>query len=76
MKGGTIYNNDMNIHINGQSREVADGLSVSALLDELGYGEKRVAIERNGELVPRSRHGEEMLADGDRIEIVQAIGGG
>ena len=66
----------MNIHINGQPREVADDLTVSALLDELGYGEKKVAVERNGELVPKSRHGEERLADGDRIEIVQAIGGG
>ncbi len=66
----------MNIHINGQSRDVADGLTISALLDELGYGEKRVAVERNGELVPKSRHGKEQVADGDRIEIVQAIGGG
>ena len=66
----------MQLHINGQPREVADDLTVSALLDELGYGKKRVAVERNGELVPKSRHGDERLADGDRIEIVQAIGGG
>ena len=70
------YNIPMNIHINGQPREVAGELTVTALLDELGYGEKRVAVERNGELVPKSRHGETVLADGDRIEIVQAIGGG
>ncbi|QOC22971.1 sulfur carrier protein ThiS [Wenzhouxiangella sp. AB-CW3] len=66
----------MNIQINGQPRETADNLTVAALLEELGYGEKRVAVERNGELVPKSRHGEELLADGDHIEIVQAIGGG
>lgn len=66
----------MNIHINGQPRELADGLTVKALLDELGYGEKRVAVERNGELVPKSRHGEQVVEDGDRIEILQAIGGG
>jgi sulfur carrier protein len=66
----------MNIHINGQAREVADGLDVTGLLDELGMAEKRVAVERNGELVPRSLHSEQQLSDGDRIEIVQAIGGG
>lgn len=66
----------MNIQINGQPRELADGMTVEALLDELGYGEKRVAVERNGELVPKSRHGNEQLEDDDRIEIVQAIGGG
>lgn len=66
----------MNIHINGQPHELADGLTVKALLDELGYGEKRVAVERNGELVPKSRHGEQVVEDGDRIEILQAIGGG
>ncbi|MBL8406345.1 MAG: sulfur carrier protein ThiS, partial [Candidatus Accumulibacter sp.] len=37
---------------------------------------KRIAVERNGEIVPRSRHGETMLADGDRVEIVVAVGGG
>lgn len=66
----------MNIQINGEAREMADDLTVAGLLDALGYGEKRVAVERNGELVPKSRHGDEQLADGDRIEIVQAIGGG
>lgn len=66
----------MNIQINGQSREVTDALTVTELLDELGYGDKRVAVECNGELVPKSLHGEQRLNDGDRIEIVQAIGGG
>lgn len=71
-----IYNSDMNIQINGQPREVTDAMTVVELLDELGYGEKRVAVERNGELVPKSRHGEQRLEDGDQVEIVQAIGGG
>lgn len=66
----------MNIHINGQARDIADDLNVSGLLAELGMADKRVAVERNGELVPKSLHAEQTLTEGDRIEIVQAIGGG
>jgi sulfur carrier protein len=66
----------MNIHINGQARDIADDLNVSGLLAALNMADKRVAVERNGELVPKSLHAEQTLAEGDRIEIVQAIGGG
>lgn len=66
----------MDIQVNGQEQAVGDGINVVELLDELGYGGKRVAVERNGEIVPRSRHGEQRLQSGDQIEIVQAIGGG
>lgn len=66
----------MDIEVNGNTRSVRDGVSVAELLDELGYGDKRVAVERNGELVPKSRHGKQEVEAGDRIEIVQAIGGG
>ena len=66
----------MNIHINGESRQIQQATTVSALLEELGLAEKRVAVERNGELVPRSRHADQAIEDGDQIEIVQAIGGG
>lgn len=66
----------MNIEVNGDTQTIGDGLTVAQLLDELGYGEKRVAVERNGELVPKSRHGQQAVEAGDRIEIVQAIGGG
>ena len=52
------------------------GVSISRLLDELGLTGKRVAVERNGEIVPRSRHGETALAEGDQLEIVVAVGGG
>ena len=45
-------------------------------LDSLIIAGKRIAIERNGEIVPRSRHADEMLADGDTLEIVVAVGGG
>lgn len=66
----------MNIHINGESRQIQQATTVSALLEELGLAEKRVAVEHNGELVPRSRHADQAIEDGDQIEIVQAIGGG
>lgn len=66
----------MKIHLNGEQREVSDGVTVHGLLEELGYGDKRVAVERNGELVPKSLHGEQVIGEDDRIEIVQAIGGG
>lgn len=62
--------------MNGQARECADGQTVSGLLENLGLGEKRVAVERNGELVPKSLHARQQLGEGDQIEIVHAIGGG
>ncbi|NEZ04515.1 sulfur carrier protein ThiS [Wenzhouxiangella sp. XN201] len=66
----------MELQVNGETREMSDNLTVTGLLEELGYGDKRVAVERNGELVPKSLHAEVTVNDGDRIEIVQAIGGG
>ncbi|MEO7727422.1 MAG: sulfur carrier protein ThiS, partial [Burkholderiales bacterium] len=46
------------------------------LLEQLNLADKRVALERNGEIVPRGRHADELLADGDTLEIVVAVGGG
>ncbi|MGN6222229.1 MAG: sulfur carrier protein ThiS [Dokdonella sp.] len=66
----------MNILLNGDSREVADTCTLAQLLDESGYAARRIAVEVNREIVPRSRHAEVRLADGDRVEIVHAIGGG
>ena len=51
-------------------------MSVAVLVDQLGYTGKRIAVERNGEIVPRSRHAETLLDDDDRLEIVVAVGGG
>jgi len=62
--------------INGEARHFEQALSFSALLEKLELVGKRVAIERNGEIVPRSRHADEMVNDGDRLEIVVAVGGG
>jgi len=66
----------MQIQINGETSTVPDGTSISTLLDQIGLGERRVAVEVNREVVPRSRHPHHLLHDGDRVEIVHAIGGG
>jgi sulfur carrier protein len=66
----------MELLINGESREFPAPLSVAELVAVLDHAGKRIAVERNGEIVPRGRHGETMLAAGDRIEIVVAVGGG
>lgn len=66
----------MEIVLNGETREVTAPLSVLQLLQREGLAERRVAVEVNGEIVPRSRQGERLLTDGDRIEIVHALGGG
>ena len=66
----------MHITLNGASRELPAGLAVTGLLEELGYTGKRVAVERNGEIVPKSRHADTALQDGDQVEIVAAVGGG
>ena len=64
------------ISINGEPRRVAAGLSVAGLVAELGLNPKKVAVERNLEIVPRSTHADVMLADGDQLEIVHFVGGG
>ena len=61
---------------NGQDREAAAGTTVAALLVELGMEPRHVAVEVNLELVPRARHAERVLCDGDRLEIVTLVGGG
>lgn len=64
------------IIVNGEPDSLPDGLTVETLLERLGYGDKRVAVERNGNIVPRSLHAEQRIQARDRIEIVHAIGGG
>jgi sulfur carrier protein len=64
------------IRVNGEERHVAHGATVADLLAELGSTGKRVAVERNGEIVPRSKHTATRLEPGDRVEIVIAVGGG
>jgi sulfur carrier protein len=64
------------VTINGERRDFPQPLAFTALVDELGLAGKRIAIERNGEIVPRSRFEQAAVADGDRLEIVVAVGGG
>ena len=66
----------MKILLNGEPREVDGATSLAQLLEAAGYAERRIAVEVNREIVPRSRHPQHRLAEGDRIEIVHAIGGG
>ncbi|MHB1566140.1 MAG: sulfur carrier protein ThiS [Acidiferrobacter sp.] len=66
----------MRIIINGQPHEYRDAPTVAALLATLGLVGRRVAVEINTEILPRSRHHDHRLQDGDRVEVVQAIGGG
>ena len=66
----------MEITVNGQSRQVAEGTTLAELLDQLKLADKHVAVEVNLELVPRDRHAGHPLADGDRLEIVTLVGGG
>jgi thiamine biosynthesis protein ThiS len=66
----------MQITLNGHPHPITSGLSVAALLVALGLDVRKVAVERNEEIVPRSTYGDTILAAGDQIEIVHFIGGG
>lgn len=64
------------VSINGTTRQLPDCAVVAALLEEMGLAGKRIALERNGEIVLRSTFATQQLADGDKLEIVVAVGGG
>ena len=66
----------MKIQLNGQARELPAAQTVSMLLEAAGYAERRVAVEVNREIVPKSLHALHTLVDGDHVEIIHAIGGG
>jgi sulfur carrier protein len=66
----------LKISLNGIERQIDPTTSVAALLAENGYAERKIAVEVNREIVPKSAHAQRLLHDGDRVEIVQALGGG
>lgn len=66
----------MEIIVNGEAREVSDQLTAAQLVEQLDLGGRRLAMEVNQEIVPRSQYSSHRLRAGDRIEIVHAIGGG
>jgi sulfur carrier protein len=66
----------MIVFVNGESRQINDGTSVAELVRSLGVTQPHVAVELNLEVVPRARHSETTLHDGDRLEVVTLVGGG
>jgi sulfur carrier protein len=71
-----IFQPTMQIYINGKERQVTTDLSMAELIQQLELGVSSFAIEVNAELIPRSTFDQHRLQPGDRVEIVQAIGGG
>lgn len=72
----TGENQPMQILLNGEARDLDAGTSIARLLLREGLAERRVAVEVNGEIVPRGLHADRTLHEGDRVEIVHALGGG
>lgn len=66
----------MRIQLNGEAFELPDGATVAALIDRLDLAGRRVAVELNLDIVPRSQHLTTALREGDQVEVVHAIGGG
>ena len=66
----------MRLVVNGEERQADADTTVAALLASLGLADTLVAVERNEHVVPRARHAETLLHDGDRVEVVQFVGGG
>ena len=66
----------MQIFLNGESQDVAEGTTVEALVLSMTDDPRGIAIERNLEIVPKSEHGQTKLEEGDRLEVVQFVGGG
>lgn len=67
---------DIAVTVNGETRNLPAGLTLAGLLTHLGLDPRKVAVERNLEIAPRSAYDEIAIADGDRLEIVQFVGGG
>ncbi len=71
-----MSNASISIYLNGEPHLIAAGQTVADLMNRLALAGKRIAVERNGEIVPRARHADTPLVTGDRLEIVVAVGGG
>lgn len=74
--GARHYGPTVHLTINGDSREVRDGLCVADLIGELGLQDRRIAVEVNRAVLPREQYAGHRLAAGDQIEIVHFVGGG
>jgi sulfur carrier protein len=71
-----VMANEIHVHVNGEAKQLPPGTSVRALLDHLGLNPGRVAIEYNLEILPKSKWEATQVTAGDRLEIVQFVGGG
>jgi thiamine biosynthesis protein ThiS len=67
---------DISLTVNGEPRRIAPGSSIADLVADIGLDPKKVAVEHNGEIAPRSTLGDVRLSDGDVLEIVHFVGGG
>ena len=72
----SLYPPSMRVEINGEGREVEPDTTVATLLHSLGLEGRPVAVERNAVIVPRTEHAATRLTEGDRLELVQFVGGG
>jgi sulfur carrier protein len=66
----------IHVTVNGAEKRYERPLAVAELVERMALAGRKIAVERNGEIVPRSAHGSTMVLDGDRLEIVAAVGGG
>ena len=64
------------LYVNGKEMEYRPGISLTVLLEELGYDIKRIVVEKNQEIVPRASYENTVLEDGDHLEVVRFVGGG
>ena len=76
MSHAPLADSALRLTVNGEAAECRPGTTVAGLLATMDTASKRVAVERNGEIVPRSQHATTVLEPGDRLEIVIAVGGG
>lgn len=72
----TEFEIGMQIIINGEARQIDEHSSVQSVLEQMQLQGKRIAVEVNREIIPRARHAEYQLAEGDSVEIIHAVGGG
>jgi sulfur carrier protein len=73
---GALNQQTMRLTVNGDPKDVPDGMTISALVESLALGGGPLAVERNGDVVPRKLHPTTTLSDGDVVEVVHFVGGG
>lgn len=71
-----LYRSRVNLIVNGDPQSCTEGLTIAALISDLGLNQRRVAVEVNRAIIPRGQYDTHALADGDQIEIVHFVGGG